>query len=399
MRSVLTIAAICVTLSTAFGSSAFAEKRVALVIGNSDYRNAETLKNPANDAEDIAAALTRVGFTVLLERNLGKQGMSDAIVRFARLAQDADSAVFFYAGHGLQFRGQNYLMPVDAKLEDEFNLQFELTRMDDIFFGLERTRGLKLVVLDACRENPLAKKLAKIDPMMSRGLARMEPVRGMAVAFSTQANSTAADGEGRNSPFTASLIKRLSEPGLEIATLFRRVAADVDRETKGQQLPELSLALVGEYYFNGSQGETPQVASRAPVEEPPAPQPIAPRADLVLSSHAQLNRNCSRAGIPIVKISGSLSGGAGIVFNAPYDTSRAPPNSFIARCRSSLGATIPGTRIVYRANPDFLGTERVTYSVTVRAGARDSFVIDLTATVRCDPLGCRIADKTSARRD
>jgi uncharacterized caspase-like protein len=166
----------------AFVLDAHADKRVALVIGNSAYQNTAALVNPVNDAQDLATSLTDVGFTVILERNLDKRGMENAIARFARLAQDADAAMFFFAGHGMQYRGQNYLMPVDAKLEDEFNLNFELTRMDDVQFVLERTRGVKILVLDACRNNPLAERLMRASPtrdsIMTRGLARIDPARG-----------------------------------------------------------------------------------------------------------------------------------------------------------------------------------------------------------------------------
>ena len=141
------------------GSTAHADKRVALVIGNSTYQNTATLANPANDSQDVAAALQKVGFNVLLEQNLDKPGMEDAVARFARLAQNADVALFYYAGHGMQYRGSNYLVPVDAKLEDEFKLTFELTRLDDVLFSLESARGVKILILDACRDNPLADHL------------------------------------------------------------------------------------------------------------------------------------------------------------------------------------------------------------------------------------------------
>jgi len=231
------------------------DRRVALIIGNSAYRSTVVLPNPVNDAHDLAAALDEVGFTVvLLERDLDKRGMENAIAKFARLAQDADAAMFYFAGHGVQYRGQNYLMPVDAKLEDEFNLNFELTRLDDVLFGLERARGVKILVLDACRNNPLADRLSRIsstrDAMMNRGLSRVDPARGMVIAYATQQNQIAVDGDGRNSPFTAALIRQIREPRVEIGTMFRRVAADVSRATGGRQVPELSVSLIGEFYVN-----------------------------------------------------------------------------------------------------------------------------------------------------
>ena len=172
------LAAIALLLG-ALVSEASADGRVALVIGNSTYQNTAILPNPVNDADDMAAALKRVGFTVVLERNLNKRGMELAIGQFARLAQNADAAVFFFAGHGIQHRGLNYLMPTDARLEDEFNLHFELTRLDDILYSLDRARGIKILILDACRNNPLAERLVRTtvsrDAGLLRGLARIEP--------------------------------------------------------------------------------------------------------------------------------------------------------------------------------------------------------------------------------
>jgi uncharacterized caspase-like protein len=253
-------AAVCGCLALAgvslFVSAAEArtERRVALVIGNSEYRNTPSLANPVNDAEDLATALERLGFSVILERNLNKRGMEGAIARFARLAQDADAAFFFYAGHGMQHRGGNYLMPVDAKLEDAFSLNFELTRIDDVLFGLERARGVKVLVLDACRNNPLLERFTRTaasrDLIATRGVGKIEATRGMVVAYSTQVNQVAVDGSERNSPFADALIRQLDEPGLEISTVFRRVAVEVNRATDGRQLPEFSVSLVGDFYLN-----------------------------------------------------------------------------------------------------------------------------------------------------
>lgn len=250
------LTALVASLVGIFVSPADAGNRIALVIGNSNYENTPALSNPVNDADDLAAALRRVGFDVDLERNLTKQGMEAAITRFSRKAQGADAALFYYAGHGMQYRGGNYLMPVDARLEDEFNLNFELTRLDDVLFGLERASGVKILILDSCRNNPLLDRLtrstksASRDLLATRGLAKIDAARGMIVAYSTQPNQVAVDGAGRNSPFTSALVKYIGEPGLEVGTLFRRVAIDVNRVTQGRQLPELSVSLLGEFYLN-----------------------------------------------------------------------------------------------------------------------------------------------------
>lgn len=231
-----------------------ADKRVALVIGNGAYQNTPALTNPINDAEDMAAALRAVGFEVLVERNVNKRSLEMTIAQFGRIAQAADAALFYYAGHGIQYRGINYLIPIDARLEDEFSVNYELTRIEDVLFALSGARGVKILILDACRNNPLADRLsltpANRDAAAMRGLARIEAARGMIIAFATQPNQVAVDGTGRNSPFTGALIKEIEQPGLEIATLFRRVAINVDRETSGRQLSELSISMFGEFYLN-----------------------------------------------------------------------------------------------------------------------------------------------------
>ncbi len=202
----------------------------------------------------MAGALREVGFDVIVEKNVDKRSIEMAMARFGRMAQDADAALFYYAGHGIQYRGVNYLMPVDARLEDEFSINYELIRIHDVLFALERARGVKILILDACRNNPLVERLTQRassrDVVITRGLARIEAVRGTIVAYATQSNQIAVDGIGRNSPFTGALIKEIEQPGLEIATLFRRVAVDVNRATGGRQLPELSISMSSEFYLN-----------------------------------------------------------------------------------------------------------------------------------------------------
>lgn len=228
------------------------ERRVALVIGNSSYRNAPPLQNTVNDARDMAVALRRVGFEVVDGIDLDKRGMDMALTKFARLAQDADAALFYFAGHGLQFNGQNYLVPVEAKLEDEVSLQYEMTRLGDVLTALNFAKGVKVLVLDACRNNPFVSQLAKGSRNVSvdRGLAPIARAQGMVIAYATQANDVAADGTGRNSPFTSALVQEIQQPGLEVAALFRRVQKRVYDETAGRQTPELSLSLLGDFYIN-----------------------------------------------------------------------------------------------------------------------------------------------------
>jgi hypothetical protein len=235
-------------------ASAAEERRVALVIGNSAYRNAPALPNTVNDAKDMAASLRKVGFEVVDGVDLDKRGMDEALTRFARLARDADAVMFYYAGHGLQFNGENYLVPVEARVDDEVSVQYETTRLNDVVTALGFAKGVKIMVLDACRNNPfvgqLAKKQATRGFAVGNGLAPISRAQGMVTAYATQANDVAADGAGRNSPFTAALVQEIQQPGLEIATMFRRVQKIVYDATGGRQTPELSLSLLGDFYIN-----------------------------------------------------------------------------------------------------------------------------------------------------
>jgi uncharacterized caspase-like protein len=235
-----------------------AETRVALVIGNAAYQNAPPLANPVNDAQDVSAALKRFGFEVIDGRDLDKREMERALARFGRLAQDADAALLYYAGHGMQYRGQNYLLPIDAKLEDDFSIQFETARVDDIVEVLGRARGVRILVLDACRNNPLVTRLAGTSRgvAIAPGLNRIERSQGLLIAYATQANQVAVDGRERNSPFTAAFVKEIEEPNVEIGQLFRRVAAKVNQQTRGAQTPELSISLLGEFYLNKAETDS-----------------------------------------------------------------------------------------------------------------------------------------------
>ena len=244
---------------------AFAEKRVALVIGNGAYRNAPPLPNPRNDAQDVGAALTRTGFETNVGIDLDRAGMDRAAVSFTRAARDADVAVFYYSGHALQFAGVNYLMPVDAKLTDEADLRL-MSRVDDVVADLQQAKNLRILVLDACRDNPFAEALKRSigrtrGASLGSGLAKMDSPQGMIVAYATQAGRTAEDGSGRNSPYTAAFLKNIEAPE-EIGTVFRRISADVYDTTRRTQLPELSLSLIGEFYLKGRS----QAASSEPAK-------------------------------------------------------------------------------------------------------------------------------------
>ncbi len=264
----------CMVMLSCLGTSAsYAEKRVALVIGNGAYKNAPALPNPGNDAEEVSAALKRSGFDTITGIDLDKNGMEDATIRFARAARDADVAMFYYSGHAVQFASFNYLMPVDARLADEADLR-RMTRIDEIVADLQQARNLRILVLDACRDNPLADDLRRSLGLtraasLQRGLARIDAPHGMIVAYATQAGHTAADGTARNSPYTAAFLRHIEAPD-EIGVVFRRISADVYETTKHSQLPELSLSLVGEFHLAGT------VTS---LTSPPLPAPPEPQTD------------------------------------------------------------------------------------------------------------------------
>jgi hypothetical protein len=251
--------------------SSHAEKRVALVIGNGAYASAPRLPNPRNDAEDVAAALKRSGFETIVGLDLDRSGMDEATIRFARAVRDADVALLYYSGHAMQFAGINYLIPTDAKLSDEADLR-RMTRVDEVVADLQQARTVRILVLDSCRDNPLAEELKRSIGVsraasMQRGLARIDTPQGMIVAFATQAGKTAADGSGRNSPYTGAFLNHIETPD-EIGTLFRRVSADVYEATKHAQLPELSISLIGEFYLRG--GAAAVTSPVTPATTPPA---------------------------------------------------------------------------------------------------------------------------------
>jgi caspase domain-containing protein len=235
-------------------SAANAEKRVALVIGNGAYKNAPSLPNPPNDASDVAAALARSGFDVIFQTNLDQIGMQEASIRFSREARTADVALFYYSGHALQFGGVNYLVPVDAELRDEADLR-RMARADQILVDLQQAKNLRILVLDSCRDNPFAEDLKRSvgrsrAANIGRGLAKMESPDGTIISYATQSGRTAEDGSGRNSPYTGAFLNRIVEKD-SITSVFQHIGADVYENTRGSQVPELSLSFFGEYYLNG----------------------------------------------------------------------------------------------------------------------------------------------------
>jgi uncharacterized caspase-like protein len=255
-------------------AAADAEKRVALVIGNAAYVAANPLTNPANDAGDMAAALTKLGFDVVLGLDLDKAGFDAKVREFARALDGAATGLLFYAGHGLQVAGQNYLVPIDAKLEGERDLDFEAVRLDFILKQMELGRQDKtnIVFLDACRDNPLARNLARSmgtrSASIGQGLAQVQTGVGTFISYSTQPGNVAADGKGRNSPFTSALARHMLTEGRNLTAIMIDVRKDVIAATGGQQVPWDHSALTADFYFAAvGPGVRPGAAPNRELEE------------------------------------------------------------------------------------------------------------------------------------
>ena len=265
-----------ILLSTGGGASGvvWAAERVALVIGNSAYRNAEELPNPRNDATAIAEALARTGFEVDLQTDLDQLGMQHALRDFGRKAEAAEVALVFYAGHGVQVAGENYLLPVDAALERERDLLYEALPLNLVMEEIAQAQKVGLAIVDACRDNPLAEQLRRtLGPIRSRlvgdGLARMENLPSdTMIAFATRPGEVAVDGAGANSPYAAALLEHLEEPGVELNLLFRKVRDTVLVNTAYRQEPRTYDALGAEpfYFIPPKPNQRPQMPRVAALE-------------------------------------------------------------------------------------------------------------------------------------
>jgi uncharacterized caspase-like protein len=256
-------------------ASADAEGRVALVIGNSAYQHTRALPNPRNDAAAVAELLGANGFDeVTLKRDLDYRGMREVVRLFGEKARSADIAVVYYAGHGLEVGSQNYLIPIDARLIRDLDLEFEAVTLASILKVVEGARKLKLVILDACRTNPLGEKMSlpgRATRSVGRGLARIEPRGDVLVAYSARAGTLAQDGSGKHSPYTEALLKHMATPGLDVLRMFGRVKEAVVAATKRGQEP---------WIYGSPGGES--IALVEPKPTPPAaPGPPGPAADEV----------------------------------------------------------------------------------------------------------------------
>src|SRR5437763_10591007 len=258
---------------------ALAEKRVALVLGNSAYQNVARPRNPVNDGTVIAATLKNAGFDVVEERHdLPAAETRRALRDFADRARDADIAVVYYAGHGIEVDGTNYLIPVDAKLERDTDVYDEAFSLDRVLLAIEPAKQLRLVILDACRDNPFAKTMKRTvaSRAVGRGLAKVEPASpNTMIAFAAKAGSTASDGDSQNSPFAAAVVEHLPKPGLDLRRAFGVVRDEVLKNTANKQEPYVYGSLGGD--------DVPLVPAKPSAAGPQADPQAAVRRDYELA--------------------------------------------------------------------------------------------------------------------
>jgi uncharacterized caspase-like protein len=240
-------------LATWLPSPAQAEKRIALVIGNAAYQNTTQLKSTKNDAADVAAVLTRLGFDVVDGSDLDKRAMERTMRAFTQKLAHADVALFYFAGHAVQSAGQNFLMPIDARLRSEGDIDFEALPLSLVLRQMEREAKTSIVLLDACRDNPLARTLARAmgtrSSLIGQGLAEVRAGVGTLVGFSTQPGNIALEGVGRNSPYATALLKYMETPGKDVGGVLVAVRNDVLQATAGKQVPWEFTALTDEVYL------------------------------------------------------------------------------------------------------------------------------------------------------
>ena len=261
MRYRMTVSLLALALTLMLATQALAEKRVALVIGNDDYTTLPDLNNAKKDATDMARTLKGLGFDVILKTNAGRREMGRALVDFEGRLSGADAGLVFYAGHGIQADGTNWLIPSDARIEVEGDLPYESVDAADFLNRMRRAGApVNLVILDACRDNPLPTRSRSA----SRGLAvqsAVQGVKGIAMLYSAGPGEKAADGpRGGNGVFTGELLKALTKPGLTVEQVFKETAKQVNLQTGGKQTPWINASLTGDFYFKEEQATASSVS-------------------------------------------------------------------------------------------------------------------------------------------
>ncbi len=261
-----------------------AERRVALIIGNSDYGHATALPNPVNDATKIAEKLETLGYDVLLRTNLSGQEFRVALGEFTESALGADVALVYYAGHGIELSGRNYLIPTDSEMRSEMTAQFETIDLDQVMTAVRGAKSLGIVMLDACRDNPFARSMQRRDASraVSRGLAPvpLDQQSSILVSFAAEAGRTAEDGNGANSPYAEAFLELLGGPQMEVGRMFRALRSKVREKTNGKQTPVEEARLPDfDVYLTATAPVPPAEPAVTKPEPPPATAPaVSPTA-------------------------------------------------------------------------------------------------------------------------
>ncbi len=390
---VLGVALVAAAVATGVGAPTV-ERRVALIIGNSAYVNVAPLKNTINDARTIEAALKKVGFQeTFLYTNLNKLGLEQALLKFGAAAATADVAVVYYAGHGVEVAGNNYLIPVEARLTNAADVDLEAVRAETAITVAQRARRISIVVLDACRNNPFVPRMKAAGGQRAigdRGLAAIEPGGETLVAFAAKAGSTAADGEGGNSPYAKAFAARIVEPGVEVGLVFRRVRDDVLAATRNGQEPFVYGSLgQREFYFVPGHRETgPKVVTTADwVDRIRGLTPSTPRARYVeafgqpqessreasLGGRANVDWDRYKAGPYdiFVASAGGKSVGMGIIESADAEVRKVTPIPFMKIAYETLSEATLGNVAsvgICQGKADLSGEAGVVYLVTPPCG-------------------------------
>ncbi|MFM7909458.1 MAG: caspase family protein, partial [Microcystis sp.] len=273
------------------------QRRIALVIGNANYTVGK-LKTPLNDATDMANALKELGFEVILLKDSSKRQMDDALDQFTTRINQGYVGLFYYAGHGMEVEGENYLIPVNAQIKYEKDVEYESMPLGKILGRMEDAGNrINIVILDACRDNPFRKFWRS----SSRGLtAPLQAVSGTLIAFATAPGKVASDGTGRNGLFTSYLLKYIKTPNMEVDLMLRKVRSDVAKDTNDYQVPWTSSSLIGEFAFNQKTETTPPIVTSSPVPKPspsiavvptpkPTPSPVLKPGTTLISRSTGVN--------------------------------------------------------------------------------------------------------------
>ncbi|MBT5231817.1 MAG: PEGA domain-containing protein [Methylococcales bacterium] len=245
-------------------------KKTALIIGNATYQSSP-LKNPVHDAKDMANALSQLGFEVIAKYNANQEQMEDAIRLFGSKISNSDVNLFYYAGHGVQVAGRNYLIPINAKIVREKDVKYKAVDANQVLDEMgSADSSLNMVILDACRDNPLPRSFRSSG---QQGLAKLDGPKGTIIAYATGPGSTAMDGTGRNGVYTKHLLKAISTPNLSVEEVFKQVLQQVDNETSGQQTPWVSSSFTGNFSFNMTVDDRGLTVNIKPLPTQPVEEP------------------------------------------------------------------------------------------------------------------------------